>query len=242
LLKGFTKYSGHKNMLDISRHKFFLIRILKDIYSDISIASLLGFKGGTAAHLFYELPRFSVDLDFNLLNPEKKSILLEAIPSILDKIGRIKQRREKRATLFFLLSYGEEERNIKLEISKRIFPDRYEVKSYLGISMLVMAREDLFAHKLVALSDRKSPANRDYFDLWFFMQNHWNVNEEIVESRTDLSLKEYLKKCEKIVEAIDERYILHGIGELLDSRLKNWARENLKKELLFLIRFYLENV
>lgn len=229
-------------MIDISRHKFVLVQILKDIYSDISIASLLGFKGGTAAHLFYDLPRFSVDLDFNLLDPEKKNILLETIPSILGKIGRIKQQREKRFTLFFLLSYGEKERTIKVEISKRIFPDHYKVMSYLGISMLVMTQEDLFAHKLVALLDRKSPANRDYFDLWFFMQNHWDINKEIVELRTGLSLKEYLKKCERIVESINERYILQGIGEVMDTKLKNWTRENLKKELLFLIRFYLENV
>lgn len=229
-------------MIDISRHKFVLVQILKDIYSDISIASLLGFKGGTAAHLFYDLPRFSVDLDFNLLDPKKKNILLETIPSILGRTGRIKQQREKRFTLFFLLSYGEKERNIKVEISKRIFPDHYKVMSYLGIPMLVMTREDLFAHKLVALLDRKSPANRDYFDLWFFMQNHWDINKEIVELRTSLSLKEYLKKCERIVEAINEKYILQGLGEVLDTKLKNWTRENLKKELLFLIRFYLENV
>jgi predicted nucleotidyltransferase component of viral defense system len=229
-------------MIDISRHKFGLVQILKDIYSDISIASLLGFKGGAAAHLFYDLPRFSVDLEFNLLDPEKKNILLETIPSILGRIGRIKQQREKRFTLFFLLSYGEKEQNVKVEISKHIFPDHYKVKSYLGIPMLVMTQEDLFAHKLVALSDRKSPANRDYFDLWFFMQNHWDINKEIVELRTGLSLKEYLKKCARIVEAINEKYILQGLGEVLDTKLKNWTRENLKKELLFLIRFYLENV
>lgn len=229
-------------MIDISRHKIGLVQILKDIYSDISVASLLGFKGGTAAYLFYDLPRFSVDLEFNLLDPEKKNILLETIPSILGRIGRIKQQREKRFTLFFLLSYGEKEQNVKVEISKRIFPDHYKVMSYLGIPMLVMTQDDLFSHKLIALLDRKSPANRDYFDLWFFMQNHWDINKEIVELRTGLSLKEYLKKCARIVEAINEKYILQGLGEVLDTKLKNWTRENLKKELLFLIRFYLENV
>jgi len=131
---------------------------------------------------------------------------------------------------------------VKVEISKRIFPDHYKVMSYLGIPMLVMTQDDLFAHKLIALLDRKSPANRDYFDLWFFMQNHWDINKEIVELRTGLSLKEYLKKCARIVEAINEKYILQGLGEVLDTKLKNWTRENLKKELLFLIRFYLENV
>lgn len=35
-------------MIDINRHKFFLVQILKDVYSDIELANCLGFKGGTA--------------------------------------------------------------------------------------------------------------------------------------------------------------------------------------------------
>jgi predicted nucleotidyltransferase component of viral defense system len=58
-------------MIDINRHKFFLAQILKDIYADIELGNWLGFKGGTALLFFYDLPRFSVDLDFNLINPEK---------------------------------------------------------------------------------------------------------------------------------------------------------------------------
>ena len=61
-------------MVDLNRHRFFLVQILKDIYSDMELASILGFKGGTALMFFYDLPRFSVDLDFNLLNLQKESI------------------------------------------------------------------------------------------------------------------------------------------------------------------------
>ena len=57
--------------MDINRHRFFLVQILKDIYSDIELAKYLGFKGGTALMFFYDLPRFSVDLDFNLIDTEK---------------------------------------------------------------------------------------------------------------------------------------------------------------------------
>ncbi|MFH0925077.1 MAG: nucleotidyl transferase AbiEii/AbiGii toxin family protein, partial [bacterium] len=48
-------------------------RILRDIYSNISICPLLGFKGGTCAHFFYNLPRFSVDLDFDLFHNDKET-------------------------------------------------------------------------------------------------------------------------------------------------------------------------
>ena len=52
--------------LNISTHKTVLFQILKDIYSDSLVAPFLGFKGGTAAVMFYGLDRFSVDLDFDL--------------------------------------------------------------------------------------------------------------------------------------------------------------------------------
>lgn len=54
--------------LEIITHKNMLLHILKDIYSDQVMGSIMGFKGGTAALLFYDLPRFSVDLDFDLLD------------------------------------------------------------------------------------------------------------------------------------------------------------------------------
>lgn len=39
--------------LDYSKHKSILLQILKDIYQDSLLANNLGFKGGTAALLFY---------------------------------------------------------------------------------------------------------------------------------------------------------------------------------------------
>ncbi|MFZ8803249.1 MAG: nucleotidyl transferase AbiEii/AbiGii toxin family protein [Candidatus Calescibacterium sp.] len=59
---------------DISKHRNVLLMILKDIYSDATISPSLGFKGETALHLFYNLPRFSIDLDFDLLDEEKKNM------------------------------------------------------------------------------------------------------------------------------------------------------------------------
>lgn len=228
-------------MVDIQKHKFILVSILKDIYGDTSLGSLLGFKGGTAAYLFYGLPRFSVDSDFNLLNPDKKDFVFEKLRNILKEYGKLKEVKEKRFTLFFLLSYGEKEQNIKIEVSKKEFPNHYEVKNYLGISILVMKKEDMFAHKLVALLERKNIASRDLFDLWYFMKNNWEINKKLVELRTNMIFKEYFKKCIEVLQNFNEKYILQGIGELLEKKQKVWARENLKKDVLFLLNFYLEN-
>jgi len=229
-------------MLDIVEHKFYLVNILKDIYSNASIRSLLCVKGGTASYLFHGLPRFSVDMDFNLLDPKKEDLVFSTIRRIVENYGELKDKRKKQFTIFFLLSYKPDKQNVKIEISRRIFPDNYEVKSYLGISMLVMVREDIFAHKLVALLDRKTIATRDLFDIWFFTKNRWDVNKNLVEFRTNMHFDEYLKKCIKTIERFDDRYILQGLGELLDEKQKGWARKNLKKELLFLLKYYSENL
>lgn len=226
-------------MLDIQKHKFILVQILKDIYSDKEIGKFLGFKGGTAAYLFYDLPRFSIDLDFNLLAEDKKDIVLKKIKGIVKKYTEIKEAREKRFTLFFLLSYEREAVNVKIEISKRAFLADYEIKSYLGIPVLVMEKQDMVANKLVALLGRKNLANRDLFDLWYFLKNNWEINKKLVENRTGQGFKDYLKKCIKRVEEIQEKYILQGLGEVLDEKQKNWVKKNLKKELLFLMRYYL---
>jgi len=63
-------------MFDINRHRFYLVQILKDVYSDLELANYLGFKGGTALMFFYDLPRFSVDLDFDLLMRKKKLLYI----------------------------------------------------------------------------------------------------------------------------------------------------------------------
>lgn len=227
--------------LDITKHKNILIKILKEIYTDSSLGPVLGFKGGTAAHLFYNLPRFSVDLDFDLLDEGKKKYVFSRVEQIVRSYGQIKEARKKRFNLFFLLSYGEKSPNIKVEINRRSFGSQYELKTYLGISMLVMEKENMFAHKLVAMTERKKTANRDVFDVWFFLKKDWEIDKKIVEKRTEMKFKDYLKKCIKSIKDLPERGILSGMGELLDDKTKVWAKENLKKDVVFLLKLKLEN-
>ena len=76
--------------LNTAIHKSQLIRILKEIYSNPQIGAVMGFKGGTAAFLFYDLDRFSVDLDFDLLDASKKELVFHEVHGILEKFGRLK--------------------------------------------------------------------------------------------------------------------------------------------------------
>lgn len=88
-------------MFDRTIHKNILLQILKAIYTDSSLGPFLGFKGGTAAYLFYNLSRFSADLDFDLLDENKKNYVFEKIEKILKSFGVIREFYKERYTLFF---------------------------------------------------------------------------------------------------------------------------------------------
>ena len=88
--------------LNTTKHKSILVKILKDIYTDPSIGTFLGFKGGTAAYLFYDLSRASLDLDFDLLDDSKKDFVFNKVNEIVSNYGTIKNSRMKRFSLFLL--------------------------------------------------------------------------------------------------------------------------------------------
>ena len=228
-------------MIDAANHKNILIRILKDIYTDATIGPLLGFKGGTAVLLFYDLNRFSVDLDFDLLDPSNEQYVFDRIKKILEEYGTIKESLKKRYTLFFRLSYTDNHQNIKVAINLRNFGSQYEVKSYLGISMKVMVKEDMAANKMAAMIELLGSANRDIFDTYFFLKNNWPINEQIIEKRTGLSMHQFLKKCINKLESMSNVGILSGLGDLLDAKQKTWVKNKLRTETIFLLQLKLEN-
>ncbi|MEK7635319.1 MAG: nucleotidyl transferase AbiEii/AbiGii toxin family protein [Patescibacteria group bacterium] len=230
--------------LDNTKHQNILVKILKDIYNDTAISPILGFKGGTAAMLFYELDRFSVDLDFDLLDSEKEDFVFEHVKLILEKYGKLKEARKKRFNLFYILSYDKKDvnaQNVKVEINRREFGSRYEIRSSFGISMQVMIREDMAAHKLCAMYERIRKTNRDIFDVQFFLSHDWPVNKKIVEERMLMPYKEFLGKTIEIMEKFDDLDILNGMGELLTDKQKSWVKARLKFETIFSLRLALEN-
>ena len=228
-------------MLNTEKHKGILVRILKDIYTDNTLGPVLGFKGGTAALLFYGLNRFSVDLDFDLLDPAKEDEVFEKVGRIVAAYGKVKEREKKHFTLFYKASYSETDRNVKVEINRRSFGSRYEIINYFGISMKVMVKEDMFANKLAAFYERVERTNRDIFDVWFFSQNNWPINKELVEKRTGLTFKESVASCIEKLEKVSGRAILSGMGELLDAKQKDWVKAKLKTETIFFLKVMMDN-
>jgi len=229
--------------IDPIQHKKILLMILTDIYSSAPIEQYLGFKGGTAAMMCYGLDRVSVDLDFDILDETKEDIIFLTVKNILAGYGTLKEARKKYFTLFYLLSYDNKlkgAQNAKIEISRRNENYRYEVEHYMGISMKVMSREDMFANKLMAMHERMARATRDIYDVWFFFRHDWPINKQLVASKSGISYPEFLSRCIAKLENFDNTFILAGLGELLTEKQKAWARVNLKKDALFQLRLALE--
>ncbi|MCK5320303.1 nucleotidyl transferase AbiEii/AbiGii toxin family protein [Candidatus Parcubacteria bacterium] len=228
-------------MLDQKIHRKIMFEILRNIYSS-DLGFILGFKGGTMLYFFYNLERFSIDLDFDLLDAAKENIVLKKIEKILKPYGKISDIYNKNYTLFALLNYKDGERNLKIEISKRtVYQNKYEFKNLYGTDIKCMTIEDSFAHKLLAATGRRTAVNRDFFDLYFFWKNGYEFNQEIIKKATKKSIKEYLKFLRAYVEKnLNQKNVLQGLGELVSVDQKNWIKKNLKQELLNYIDFNLK--
>ncbi len=225
--------------LKVVEHNAILIRLLSALFEDAMVGPLLGFKGGTAAVFFYGLSRFSIDLDFDLLAVDRADGVFDRVKMILEMHGTVKQAQKKRYTLFFLLSYHDkvkDRRNIKVEISTHNLEAHYQEREFFGIPLKVMVEEDMVACKLIALHQRIEGANRDIFDVWHFLENKWPINKQLLERRTGYRFTEFLDLCIQDLEQMTDRDILAGLGELLSVKQKNWAKAELRRKTILLLK------
>jgi predicted nucleotidyltransferase component of viral defense system len=225
-------------MLNRSLHDTHLRKILNNIFENKTLASQLAFKGGTCLYLFYGLDRFSTDLDFNALT---ENLDEQEITKVIGDYGiEDSNFTDKRLTWFWLLNYAKKTMNIKLEVSKRDYPDTYEIKEMLGVRIKCMTQDCMFAHKLCAITDRTKLANRDLYDTLFMFNKNFPINQEIIKIRTGKTIHEYLVGLIEFVETnVDPKNILEGLGEVLTEAQKDRAKVKLKPDLLFAIKNYL---
>ena len=206
-----------------------MARILSLIFKDKDLCNVLAFKGGTSLMFFHNLNRFSTDLDFNLLDPDKLDLAYDKVRAILTRFGTIDAEAKKLYGPVLVLNYGKGERMLKVEISVRQYPNHYEMRSLAGTDIRVMVMSDMFAHKLCAMGERLSP--RDIYDVWFFLQNHTEINEEIVRIRTAKSVSEYTAWCAEHVKEASQKLLMQGLGEVLnDAKSKTFVKNKLIAE------------
>ena len=214
-----------------------MMQVLLAIFRHPELSRLLDFKGGTSLMLFHGLMRFSTDLDFNLLDASKTEYVYKELHNLLLKFGTIDDEAIKFYGPILVLNYGKNERMLKVEVSNREFPNHYEIRSLLGTDIRVMTLPDMFAHKLCALGERITP--RDIYDVWFFLQKRTEINAEIVQIRTGLSVSEYAMQCAEKVRGYSPRVLMQGLGEVLtDTTSKTFARQQLLPETISALELF----
>lgn len=226
--------------LDTQKHKFILMSILLDISKNKLLKTSLVFKWGTVLFLLYGLDRFSTDLDFDYIWNAQYESILEEINRILTSYGEVKNSYIKRNTIFSLVSYGDIDHNIKIEISLRWVSWEYMLQNFLWIQLNILDIWSLSANKFVALQNRSKIANRDIYDIHFILKNHLNINTSIIEERTQMSYKGYIQSMIDFLQKLPKNYnILDGLWVTLDASQKNFVKNNLIQETIFLLHSHL---
>ncbi len=216
--------------MDKQKHKLYMAQILSLIFKDKDLCNVLGFKGGTALMFFHNLPRFSTDLDFNLLDSSKQDMVYNKVRQILLRFGTIDDEAKKLYGPILVLNYGKGERMLKVEISNRQYDNHYETRTLAGTDIRVLTVPDMFSHKLCAMGERLSP--RDVFDVWFFLQKmHASVNENIIKERTGKTVADYAAWCSQRVREASPKLLMQGLGEVIDdTRTKTFVKTTLIEE------------
>lgn len=218
-------------MPDRQKHEQILKNILRDIYTTPALQGRFAFKGGTCLYMFYDLDRFSVDLDFNVTASEFPE---DIVNNILKKHITINDQKQKYFTWVWIGSYEKDKSRVKVEINKCDYPDTYINKDFYGITVPTMSPDCMFAHKLCAITDRKKLQNRDLFDAHFMFTKNFPINEKIIMLRTQKNTREYFSCLIDFIEKkVNPNNILEGLGELLNNQQKDHIKATLIRDLLF---------
>lgn len=218
-------------MLNKDKHRQIMYNILKEIFES-PFSKKLAFKWWTASYFLYGLDRFSTDLDFDIIwETANWENFDNEIVKILEKYWTLKKWKK------MLLSYWDEDINIKIDISRNIWDSNsYEIVNFFWIDMNIQTKGTIFANKLVALTDRNNIANRDIYDIYFFFKNGFDINEAVIFERTGKDLKEYFSDVLQFLKKLPKNYkILEWLGEVLDEKQKSFVKNKLLSELINLL-------
>ena len=193
-----------------ARHKAWLLRLLTAIADDPELAQCLAFKGGTCAAMLGVLNRFSVDLDFDLLNGyDRLPIIRQRFESVFSKLGLVIKDQSSTGVQFFVKYDAPPHERSTIKIDSQFPPpvsNRYEQASFTEIdrTLKVQTLETMVANKLVAVLDRwdkhRSIAGRDIYDIHHFLLNGYRYLPEIIIERTGYSLNHFFEKLIHFIE------------------------------------------
>lgn len=182
---------------DILEKVYRLADLLKTIYSDEFLNDKFVLKGGTAINfIYFNMPRLSVDIDFNFVSGEQREDMLksrENIDKILTKIftmnGYGMEKIKRYALLQYNLKYTNTAGNIdriKVEINFmeripvfEIVEKKISILNNPEFKVMTYRLEELFSTKLRALLTRSAP--RDMFDIYILLKSGLKLDESALK-------------------------------------------------------------
>ena len=234
-------------------HKAWLYRVLEAIVDDGYLAGVLYFKGGTCASILGWLDRFSVDLDFDYSGRLEDIVKTrKSMESIFSKIGLSIKDKSKSGIQFFLKydNSGEEgtirtgRNTLKIEAAFPILrSSTYQTQRFSEIDRVLtcQTKETMFAHKLVAITDRFNKtghiAGRDIYDVHHFFLQGYGYNAGVIKERTGTNSEIFLSNLATFIEQkVTETVITEDLSSLLPQKEFRLIRKVLKRETLGFIR------
>lgn len=196
--------------------EYLQVVILRNIYKHNTGKSMF-FMGGTALRFFYNLPRFSGDLDFDTpsLTFEEFKKILETIEKGLDKEALSpKIALERRGNLLVAeLQFPDlmklyaitDKRGLDLMIKIEVYKPQWELQNEPGVlslygynfSSVLLSKGNMLSEKICALFNRKR--GRDIYDTLFMLKRRFPFNTSVlrtnkIEGSPKELILEYLTK------------------------------------------------
>lgn len=229
-----------------AKHKVNLIRMLQAILQNSNLAPYLAFKGGTYAALRNLLDRFSVNLDFDLIDKSKKQIVKQELEYLIDKLGFVIKDHSTNYIQYFLRYDAPEgvRNTLKIDINDEVSKfGKYEKVNLEELNMIAIGHtvDTMFANKLIASMDRYAKngkiAGRDFYDIHSFFYQGLDINIAVVEGKSGLQYIDFLKKLTKFIDKhVSEDALMLDLNSLLPVEILHKRVSTVVSELPMLIK------
>lgn len=202
-------------MQDLIEQERFEMEVLDRLNSG-RFLDFLTFGGGTMLRLCHGLDRFSVDLDFWLVDPRRADSLFTDLKAYFARFYTLKDTAAKRFTLLFELGSGSYPRSLKIEIRK----DHRELETEQAIAysphdtrqvlLRAMTLGQMMVLKTAALLDRGEI--RDAYDLEFLVKRgvqppgEAHLLRDILSRIAGFSKRDYSVKLGSLLEPDKRSY------------------------------------
>ncbi|MEK7528637.1 MAG: nucleotidyl transferase AbiEii/AbiGii toxin family protein [Patescibacteria group bacterium] len=228
-------------------HLAWMYRLLGAIADDAFVSTVLRFKGGTCAAMRGIINRFSVDLDFDLIDEKEKAKLSKHLEVIFKKLG-LEIKDKSKITPQYFLRYPKTDENprniIKIDVT---FPpaqhDRYEPVRFTEIDRILHCHTipTMFAHKLIALIGRwertDTLASRDLFDIHTFFLKGCEYDKNIIREIRGVDVSVFLMQLSDFIEKhVTQTLIDQDLNVLLSPQEFQRVRKILKQEVLMFLK------